>query len=593
MQRFAFAHWSALRLMIGALAVVAIALTWSAPRRELPFHLKTDAAGGVIEARGWTPLPAGLQAGDRVVLAEQTARMRAVLADENVPGSRTYRLWVQRAGSVLPVAVRSVAQKQTAESGRIHWVSSAEQAMLLVLGLLTLWRGRDWAAWGLAMFAISILFAKILVGLPAPPFPGLALHMVGQWLGGPMAFLGLYLTATALLGLRPRLLHGLGIVYLLLLLLLFALEAGGSVAFVAFAVSGEPAAFNDIIIACGIAGLAVPLWVLLRGYVDAAAAARLRIRWILSSTALLLPAMLIEIALQNAAVQQSPALMWLRWIGTALTIAVLALYTYAVLRQRLVEVRVVVNRALVFALLMGMVVGLFALMESLIERSAIGESAGLALEIGVPLALGILFHQLHRRVEALVDRVFFHREHRARAALSDFVRDAGFVESPQTLIARTVEAFSRDAGVTGAALYEAREGGFDCSGRDGAGFACQDRLDQDDRALVRLRATLAPLDLHGVGSALGAEGLALPLALRGHLFGVLVCGPRPAGRHAQADIERLGHAAHEVGASLFALRARANESLVEALARGVLPPAQAISQARALAAAPLATQAGQ
>ncbi|MDE3142122.1 MAG: hypothetical protein KGL09_09930, partial [Pseudomonadota bacterium] len=411
MQRFAFAHWSALRLMIGALAVVAIALTWSAPRRELPFHLKTDAAGGVIEARGWTPLPAGLQAGDRVVLAEQTARMRAVLADENVPGSRTYRLWVQRAGSVLPVAVRSVAQKQTAESGRIHWVSSAEQAMLLVLGLLTLWRGRDWAAWGLAMFAISILFAKILVGLPAPPFPGLALHMVAQWLGGPMAFLGLYLTATALLGLRPRLLHGLGIVYLLLLLLLFVLEAGGSVAFVAFAVSGESAAFNDIIIACGIAGLAVPLWVLLRGYVDAAAAARLRIRWILSSTALLLPAMLIEIALQNAAGQQSPALMWLHWIGVALTIAVLALYTYAVLRQRLVEVRVVVNRALVFALLMGVVVGLFALMESLIERSAIGERAGLALEIGVPLALGILFHQLHRRVEALVDRVFFHREH--------------------------------------------------------------------------------------------------------------------------------------------------------------------------------------
>ncbi|MHB1282528.1 MAG: hypothetical protein ACYCZI_01475 [Metallibacterium scheffleri] len=593
MQRFAFAHWSALRLMIGALAVVAIALTWSAPRRELPFHLKTDAAGGVIEARGWTPLPAGLQAGDRVVLAEQTARMRAVLADENVPGSRTYRLWVQRAGSVLPVAVRSVAQKQTAESGRIHWVSSAEQAMLLVLGLLTLWRGRDWAAWGLAMFAISILFAKILVGLPAPPFPGLALHMVAQWLGGPMAFLGLYLTATALVGLRPRWLHGLGIVYLLLLLLLFVLEAGGSVAFVAFAVSGESAAFNDIIIACGIAGLAVPLWVLLRGYVDAAAAARLRIRWILSSTGLLLPAMLIEIALQNAAVQQSPALMWLRWIGTALTIAVLALYTYAVLRQRLVEVRVVVNRALVFALLMGVVVGLFALMESLIERSAIGERAGLALEIGVPLALGILFHQLHRRVEALVDRVFFHREHRAREALSDFVRDAGFVESPQTLIARTVEAFSRDAGVTGAALYEAREGGFDCSGRDGAGFACPDRLDQDDRALVRLRATLAPLDLHGVGSALGAEGLALPLALRGHLFGVLVCGPRPAGRHAQADIERLGHAAHEVGASLFALRARANESLVEALARGVLPPAQAVLQARALAAAPLATQAGQ
>ena len=583
MERFAFDRWIMLRLAVGVLAVAGMAVTLAAPRRELPFHLKLDATGGVIEARGGTPLPAGLQAGDRVVLAEQTARMRAVLVDENVPGSGAYSLRVRRAGSVLPVAVRSAVPSQTVAQGRIRWVSWAEQAMLLALGLLTLWRGRDWAAWGLAMFALSISFGSILAGLTSPPFLSLALLMAEEWLYGPMAFLGLYLTAIALVGWRPRLLHYPGMLYLLVLLLLFASEAGGTLAFVMFAVLDVPAVLQGMIIASGLAGLAVPLGILLRGYVRAAAEARLRIRWILSCTGLLLPLMLIHLAMQNAAIQQSPALMWLRWIGTALTIVVLGLYTYAVLRQRLVEVRVVLNRALVFALLMGLVVGFFALMESLIERSAVGAGAGLALEIGVPLTLGVLFHQLHRRVEALVDRVFFHREHRARAALGDFVRDAGFVESPSTLIARAVEAFGRHAGVAGAALYEARGSGFDCSGRDGAGSTWPDRLDQDDRALVRLRATLAPLDLHGVGSALGAEGLALPLALRGHLFGVLVCGPRPAGRHAQADIERLGHAAHEVGASLFALRARANESLVEALARGVLPPAQAVLQARELA----------
>ena len=583
MERFAFDRWAVLRLVIGVLAVIGFAVTLAVPRRELPFHLRLDATGGVIEARGWTPLPAGLQAGDRVVLAQQTARMRAVLAVENVSGNRTYILRAERGARVLPVAVRSVEQPQTAVQGRIRWLSWAGQAMILALGLLTLWRGRDWAAWGLAMFALSISYEHILAGLPGAPFPGIASLLAQEWLGGPMALLGLYLTATALVGWRPRLLRYPGILYLIVLLTLFAIEAGGTLAFVVFAVLEVLAVLQGMIIASGLAGLAVPLWVLLRGYARAAAESRLRIRWILSCTGLLLPLMLIEFALQNAAIQQSAALAWLRWIGASLTIVVLGLYTYAVLRQRLVEVRVVLNRALVFALLMGLVVGFFALMESLIERSAVGTGAGLALEVGVPLALGVLFHQLHRRVEALVDRVFFHREHNARAALNDFVRDAGFVESPQTLIARTVEAFGRHAGAAGAALYEARDDGFDCSGRDGAGSAFPGRLDQDDRALVRLRATLAPLDLHGVDSALGAEGLALPLALRGHLFGVLVCGPRPAGRHAQADIERLGHAAHEVGASLFALRARANESLVEALARGVLPPAQAMRQARELA----------
>ncbi len=582
MERFAFDRWSVLRLVIGAVAVAGFALALVIPRRELPFHLRQDATGGVIEARGWTPLPAGLRVGDRLAYGQQTLLMRAVLLRENVPENRIYSLRVQRAGSVLTVAVHSVVQSQSAESSRLRWASWAEQAMLLALGLLTLWRGRDWAAWGLAMFALSITFSDILAGLPSPPLLGLALLMVMQWLGGPMAFAGLYLTANALVGWRPHLLHGPVMAYLLTLLSLFALEAGGMLASLMFAVLEMPAVLQGLIITAGLAGLAVPLWVLLRGYVHAAAEARLRIRWILSCTSLLLPLMLIQIALQQAAIQQSPAMIWLRWAGTAMTITVLGLYTYAVLRQRLVEVRVVVNRALVFAMLMGMVVGLFGLIESLIERSAIGESAGLALEVGVPLVLGILFHQLHRHVEALVDRLFFHREHSARWALNDFVRDAGFIESPQTLIARTVEAFSRHAGVEGAALYEARDTGFECSGRDEAGPAFPDRLDMDDRALVRLRATLAPLDLHGVGSALGIEGLALPLALRGHLFGMLACGPRPAGRHAQSDIERLGHAAHEVGTSMFALRARANESLVEGLARGVLSPAQATRQAREL-----------
>lgn len=457
--------------------------------------------------------------------------------------------------------------------------------MMLALGLLTLWRGRNCAAWGLALFALSIAFGNILSQLPSPPFLGLGLLVVRECLYGPMAFLGLYLTATALVGWRPRLLRFPGILYLLTLLSLFALETGGILAFVLFAVPEIPPVLQGATIASGLVGLAVPLWVLLRGYVRAEAEARLRIRWILSCTSLLLPLMLIQFAVQNSAIQHSVAMTWLHWTGVGLGLVVLGLYTYAVLHQRLVEVRVVLNRAVLFALLMGVVVGLFALIESLIERSVLGAGTGLALEIGVPLLLGMLFHQLHRRMEAAVDRVFFHREHSARAALNDFVRDAGFIESPQTLITRTVDAFSRHAGVRGAAWYEARGNGFDCCGLDGTDCEFPDHLDLDDRALVRLRATLAPLDLHDVGSALGADGLALPLALRGHLFGVLVCGPRPAGRHAQADIERLGHAAHEVGASLFALRARVNESLVEALARGTLSPAQACLQASRLVGA--------
>ena len=581
---FAFNRWGMLRLLAGLLVAAGFALSLVIPRWELPFHLHAEAGAGVVAARSGMPLPAALHSGDRVPFDRQSAQVRAMLSNENVPGDRAYLLQVQRGSDHLVIAVHTVQRRNLHVHRPQWWAEWTEQTLLLLLGLLTLWRGRDWAAWGLALLALSITLGNVLQALPVAPFANLALQVLEQWFYGPSTFLGLFCTATALVGRRVQFRRGLGLLYLLLLSALFVIEAGGQLSFVFTAAYEVPALLQWLLVVLELAGLGIPLVILVRGYFHAAVEARLRIRWILSGTLLLLPLMLIQLLLRNSALQGSPALQtWLRAIYTTLSGGVLALYTYAVLRQRLVEVRVVINRALVFALLMGLVVGLFALMESLIERSAIGESAGLALEIGVPLALGILFHQLHRRIEALVDRVFFHREHRARQALADFARDAGFIESPQTLIARAVEAFGRDAGVVGAALYEARDAGFECGGRDGAGPAFPGHLDQDDPALVRLRATLQPLDLHGIGSALGCEGLALPLALRGHLFGVLMCGPRPAGRHAQADIERLGHAAHEVGASLFALRARANERLIEALALGALSPAQATLQARELA----------
>lgn len=584
MERLTFSRWTVLRLLVGFLTVTGLVLTLVIASRELPFHVRWTASGGVIEPLRGVPLPAGLRAGDRLSLIQQSVRTREALKRNNVSGIGVYILKVQRDGHTFPVSVRSVVRPTTVSGVQrlLYWI---EQIMLVALGLLTLWSGRNLAAWGLAIFALSITLGNILQVLPVPAAWSLVSMSVAMWLYGPMSFLGLYLTAVALVERRPRLGHGLGLLYLLTALALFANELGGVLAFVVAGVPHELMVLQDLDVVFALIGLGVPLGILLRGYTQAAADSRLRIRWIFTATGLLLPLTLINsLVLPDRLIQHSAlSVEWWRGVSGVLTVATLGLYTYAVLRQRLVEVRVVVNRALVFAVLMGSLVGFFTLMESLIERSAIGASAGLALELGVPLVLGVLFHQLHRRIERLVDRVFFYREHRARAALEDFVHDAGFIESPQTLIARAVEAFGRNAGVVGVALYEARDEGFVCSGRDRAGAVFPDRLDQDDRALVRLRANLAPLDLHGLDSALGGDGLALPLALRGRLFGVLVCGPRPAGRHAQADVARLGRAAHEVGASLFSLRARVYERLVEGLARGVLSPAQAVRQARELA----------
>ena len=563
-----------LRLGASMLAVGFCVLSLTAQPHHLGFDLRGPTRDGLVEARPGIALPPGLQQGDRVIWAEQSRRMRAVLIDDNVPASASYPLLIRRAASRQIVPVRTVpVPRSAAHLGGIV-LQPLASLMILLLGLLTLWRGRDWSAWGLSLFAFGMVGAVALAEMPLPPYWNLPQSVLLQLVGGPLVFLGLYLTARSLTGAGAtrRGWHDAG--YVLLLLAMWAAEAWPMLMLELAGGFSPPAGLELATLAMGLCAAMLPLVVLIRGYLRAGAEARLRIRWILTGTALLLPLLAVSVLLQSAGTRDPALVASLGLLQVVLVIVIIGLFTWAVLRQRLVEVRVVINRALVYALLMGLIVGCFALLESLIERSTLGEGAGLTLEIGVPLALGVLFHQLHVRLEALVDRLFFGHEHRARQAIGEFVRDAGFVESPQVLIARTVETFARHSGGGAAALFELQEGRFVCRGAYPAA-AWPAQVDHDDPALVRLRATRAPLDLHGFASAFGSDGLLLPLSLRGHLFGVVTCGPRAAGRHAKADIDRLAQAAHEIGASLFALRAQANESELQAWRQGRHPHPQA------------------
>jgi hypothetical protein len=556
------------RLTVSALAAGFFVLIFSARRHHLGFDLRGTPPRESIATRPGMALPPGLQSGDQVIWSEQSRLMRAVLISDNVPASASYPLLIRRGASHQIVQVRSVPLPRGAKHAGSILLQPLAYLMILLLGLLTLWRGRDWSAWGLSLFAFSMVTAVTLAEVPLPPYWNLLESFFLPLVGGPLVFLGLYLTARSLTGADAEKYAWRDAAYVLLLIALWATEAWPMLMLDRVSEFSPPAGLELATLAMGFSAAILPLVVLIRGYLRATADVRLRIRWILTGTALLLPLLAVGVLLQAAWTQEPRTIAVLGLLQLALVIVIIGLFTYAILRQRLVDVRVVINRALVYALLMGLIVGCFALLESLIERSALGEGAGLTLEIGVPLVLGVLFHQLHVRLEALVDRLFFGHEHRARQALGEFVRDAGFVESPQVLIARTVETFARHSGGSTASLFELQQGSFVRRGAYPATAACPAQVDHDDPALVRLRATRAPLDLHGIPSAFGADGLLLPLSLRGRLYGVVLCGPRAAGRHAKADIDRLAQAVHEIGASLFALRAQANESELQAWRQG-------------------------
>lgn len=106
-------------------------------------------------------------------------------------------------------------------------------------------------------------------------------------------------------------------------------------------------------------------------------------------------------------------------------------------------------------------------------------------------------------------------------------------------------------------------------------------LERDDLAFVKLRAHAREVDLHEITSGLAQEGHVFPLAARGELLGALVIGTRSEERYAADERELFEHVAHEVGASLFALRLQtAQERAREAVANSKTQTEALLEEAR-------------
>jgi GAF domain len=571
----------ALKLLISALALASLWLMLSSEPNRLPFSTRCAAAASCeVTAVPATAAAASVRVGDRVLMSEQPFATRAALIDDNVPRDRAYAVVVRRGAQRVWTAVHTVSRPV-----RREFAGRSIITFVLLFGLLMLWRGESAASRGLCLFALSIVLTSGLEARPFVPPWNLIANGLGALIGGPVAFLGLYITGEALARVSgdPLAVHRARAAYLGVLLLLYLTE----VVPVALLMAGRGIPLATAVpvatVLLGVAVWIVPLIYLLRGYRAGTPADRLRIRWFIASIALLLPLIACNVLLQSDRDFSAAASDLLSALQVLLTLAVFAMLSYAALSQRLVAVRVVLNRALVFGFLTASLIGVLSLLESLIERSVISKEAGLALDIAVPLLLGVSIHRIHRWGEDSVERVVFRNEYRARNAILTFLRDAGFILHPVTLYERTVEVFAKHAGGRYAALYLADKSGYERVARSEDACDLPERIAVDDVAMVRLRATLAPLDLFTLASPLGASGLALPLVIRGRLEGVLVCGAKAEGRYAQAETEFLDKAASGIAACVIALRAELHGRFVGRVAEGALSTERIVEEARALA----------
>ncbi len=574
-----------LRIAISAAAMLAFIVTVASNENQMPFSALCGGATCQVTAVWANPGKSPLRVGDQITVPDQSFASRAVLLAGNVSSDTSYEFRVRRGPQRLRIWMHAIPAAGLPGTGSPA-ASRTIVGFALLFGLLMLWRGETAASRGLCLFSLSLVIGVGAVAHPLDPPWNLVGEGFVTLLGGPVALFGIYMTADALVHAdsRSRTARRSRAAYLGALALLYLSEAVPQL-LLAFGY-GVPL-YNAVqVLGLGIAGIVwiVPLVYLLHRYRVSPPESRLRIRWFIVAIGLLLPVLICNTLLQSGNPRFQP---WADFLVSAQVLLDLALFTilgYAALSQRLVAVRFVMNRAVVFGVLTASLIGVLSLLESLIERSVISREAGLALDIAVPLLLGVSIHRIHRWGEESVERVVFRREYRARHEISSFVRDAGFISDPATLFERTVAVFAAHAGGHYAALYLTGKSGYDRAGVSDLSLGLPERIAIDDVAMVRLRATLAPLDLFTLPGPLGLAGLALPLVIRGRLEGVLVCGPKAEGRYAQAEVEFLGKAAADITACVIALKSELQGRLVSQIVDGTLPVSCIEEEARRLAA---------
>lgn len=529
---------------------------------SLPFASRLiDAHSSAVVSITGAPLPQGLQQGDIIEFASLPRTSRIAIG-ATLPVGQTYDFVIRRGGTLVTVPVTSVSVESANNPSLeyFRWIALCFYLLLGAITLLALWRGRDRAAAGLVLWGTAFLTG---IGLNFVPETGL---VVGAALLTSNAFyhvarIGFYLLVESMvasaLTVRARVLWRTG--FLLAIVLSAIQSLLGPFIFVLNGWAGLLRPEYTLILT---ASYLVPVALLFVSYRHAELGQRLRLRWMLWGSAFFV----VGIFFNNTPVLGfvPSAVVW----SLSFALAMVCIL-YAVLRHRLVDVAVILDRTLVYGALTALFLGVLAAANSLIERAALGTNASLLLQMVVPLALGIVFQQLRGYAGRIVEQVFFRQRYLANRALRSFIRHCSEINDPDRLLDAVVGALQTHIGTPGVAFYERHGSGYRCL-RQAGGIAYPDSIALDDPAMAAARAEKKPLDLSELASALGSDGYVFPLAAGGKVLGVLVCANRP-GEHYALDERRLvAKLARQMALAWQGILARESQDFVRAIARGSL-----------------------
>jgi hypothetical protein len=298
------------------------------------------------------------------------------------------------------------------------------------------------------------------------------------------------------------------------------------------------------------AAIAVAFTIAIRG---ATGADKQRVRWVAYSLGIGFGGPLITLIVSMATDRVEGVFAYL---GFSLLAVPLGL-GYAIVRHRVVDIGFVINRALVFGVISGVVIVAFMALEWTLSSVFVRMSkvTSTSLELMLALLLGFSLRGIHRRVDAFIDDLFFRSRHEAERALKTFAREVAYVTDPRVAVERAHAQLVARTGAADAAVYVVT--GTEAVRVDPAESAAADGVDVDDPALVRMRATRLPVALADVASAFAGDHV-FPMCVRDAITGAVVLGAKSNGEtYAPDEIATVETVVLALGNALDALQTAA------------------------------------
>ena len=193
-----------------------------------------------------------------------------------------------------------------------------------------------------------------------------------------------------------------------------------------------------LLVTVGLIGSAASLVVRLRTAKDDE---RRQLLWIASSAVFLAIGVVVVLVVPRIQGEEGT---WLAALPLRLAqLAVPLCVAVAVLRHRLLQIELIVNRALMLALATGLTAIGYVLVV-VVVGSTVGEGAGgFWPSLGATALVAMGFQPLRRRVVRLADRVAYGRAAAPYEALADFSRRVGDEPDPSALLSAVAEAAAR------------------------------------------------------------------------------------------------------------------------------------------------------